>query len=105
MSPITRTHKPKTRVPEPIARPTRTTVQGAIALGLVTLWSEHVDRLTRDELGMYVLVVTAVVNSLIVFIEDKTGFALLRNIPQPTAPVVDDEKPRRKREPRNNRIS
>ena len=102
MSPITRGHKPKTkpRVPEPIARPTRTTIQGAIALGLVTLWSEHVDRLTRDEVALYTVVVTALVGALVVFLEDRFGFALLRNIPQPTAPVVDDEKPRRKRHPR-----
>jgi len=85
-------HKAKhARVPEKVARPARTTAQGAVAAVLVALWSAKVHHLSRDEAGTALVVVTALVGALWVAIEDHLGVGLLRQVPPTTAPVVDDK--------------
>lgn len=85
MSPFTQSH-----VMDAIARPARTAMQATPAW----IITEFVDAWFYDmndrQFSVTVLALTMVFSSLHALIEDRVGKGILRRVPAPPAPVIDE---------------
>lgn len=83
----------KTVVSTTIANPIRTAAQG----GAGWLATEFIDAWIYDmndrQYGIAVLVIGALVSLVQNYVENRTGKAILRDIPQPDAPIVETGTP------------
>lgn len=80
-----------TTVNEAVARPVRTVTQGVLAGAILevvdsTIW----DMPERTYAGLLILL-TAVVGAIQIATENHFEWAFMRKIPEPEAPIVDDD--------------
>jgi hypothetical protein len=77
------------RIPEPVARPARTALQGTPAW-LLASWYDAFHPMTKDQFFLTAAVLTLAIGALQTLIENYLGAGLLRQVPPTSAPVVDD---------------
>lgn len=93
--PYTHSHR---LVSEVLARGGRTTVQAALAIVVAAWLNPHLPNLVDNQRAVLIGILTAVFASGLAWLEDRFGFALLREV-QVKVPTVDNKpaKPIRKR--------
>lgn len=79
-------------VSEVVARPVRTALQLGAGTGIAAAVDAFHD-LTGEQQTAVAFVVTLVLSMVQAAVENKTGKALLRNVPPRDVPVVDDAPP------------
>lgn len=87
--------RPTKRVPEPVARGSRTTAQAALAV-VVASWLNPIlldngIHVVEGQKAWLIGLLTALFSLALTWIEDRFGFSVLRPTPQtPPSPVVDN---------------
>lgn len=82
--------KPKKRVPEPVARGSRTTVQAALAVVVASWLNPYLPHVVDHQKAWLIGALTALFSLALTWLEDRTGKSILRQAPPTTAPVVDN---------------
>ena len=71
------------------ARGTRTGVQGGVAGAIVALLASFGLELTETQVGLAIVILTALFSYVQTVVEDHYGKALLREVPEGDQPVAD----------------
>lgn len=82
------TAKKKRRVPEKVARPTRTAVQGTPAFLIVWMIDENFWNMNDQTFGVMVLLLTGLFSFLQTAYEDAKKVGFMREVPPTTVPPV-----------------
>lgn len=80
-----------TQVSDKVARPVRGGAQAVVAFAIVEFWDSFFQDLTEKQYGAAVGLLVIILSFTQVLVENWTGKAFLRRIPERATPVTDND--------------